>query len=67
MFKIGWADQISREMDEAYERLREDRKQYDKETKGQLEEVKNSDWSSAKYLREILWELRYARRKADRP
>ena len=40
---------------------------YDEETKKQLDEVRNSDWHSTKYLREILWELRYARRKADRP
>lgn len=40
---------------------------YDEETKKQLDEVRNSDWHSTKYLREILWELRYARRKANRP
>lgn len=40
---------------------------YDKETEKQLDEVRNSDWHTTKYLREILWELRYARRRAERP
>ena len=52
---------------EALQDLYEDRIKYDEDTNKQLEEVKNSDWSSIRYLKEILWELRYARRKVDRP
>ena len=45
-----------------------DRQQkYDKETERLLKEVANSEWHTTKYLREILWELRYARRMANRP
>ena len=47
--------------------LVKDRVRYDEETEVQLKEVRDSDWHNTKYLREILWELRYIRRRADRP
>lgn len=59
----GLADKFN----QILEKIQNDRDLYDEETKKQLEEIKNSDWGTNRYLREILWELRYARRKANRP
>ena len=59
----GLADKFN----QVIEKIQQDRDLYDEETKRQLKEVKDSDWSVCKYLREILWELRYARRRANRP
>ena len=63
----SYGEEISEKVNDALSRLREDRKIYDEETKLQLEEIKNSDRSTNWYLKEILWELRYARRRANRP
>ena len=59
----GLADKFN----QVIEKIQQDRDLYDEETKRQLKEVKDSDWHTTKYLREILWELRYARRRANRP
>lgn len=66
MFRVK-RDLIDVEIDACLEALQRDRDKYDKETQRMLKEVKDSDWHTTKYLREILWELRYARRRADRP
>ena len=59
----GLADKFN----QILEKIQNDRDLYDEETKRQLKEVRDSDWHTTKYLREILWELRYARRRANRP
>lgn len=41
--------------------------EYDQETQRQLKEIQDSNWDVQDYLKEILWELRYARRTAGRP
>lgn len=63
----SYGEEISEKIDAALKQIQNDRYLYDEETKRQLEEVRNSDWHTTKYLREILWELRYARRRAERP
>ena len=60
-------EEISEKIDDILKQIQNDRDRYDEETKRQLKEVRDSDWHVTKYLREILWELRYARRRADRP
>ena len=69
MFKRrkDWGEAITDEIDRALAKIKEDRIKYDEETKLQLEEIKNSDRGTNWYLKEILWELRYARRMARRP
>lgn len=65
--KKDWGEDITDKIDRAIAKVKEDRIKYDEETKRQLKEVKDSDWHTTKYLREILWELRYMRRRANRP
>ena len=65
--KKDWGEDITDKIDRAIAKVKEDRIKYDEETKLQLEEIKNSNWETNDYLREILWELRYARRMARRP
>jgi polyhydroxyalkanoate synthesis regulator phasin len=60
-------EEISEKIDDILKQIQNDRDRYDEETKRQLKEVRDSDWHVTKYLREILWELRYARRRAERP
>lgn len=64
--KSYW-EEMSEEVNGIFEQIQNDRDLYDEETKIQLKEVRDSDWHNTKYLREILWELRYMRRRADRP
>lgn len=54
-------------IDDILKQIQNDRDRYDEETKRQLKEVRDSDWHVTKYLREILWELTYMRRRAERP
>ena len=63
----SYGEEISEKLDDIFAKMKEDRIKYDEETKLQLEEIKNSDRSTNWYLKEILWELRYARRIARRP
>ncbi len=49
------------------ETLQSRQQEYDEETKEQLAEIVCFNWDTNRYLKEILWELRYARRRADRP
>lgn len=63
----SYGEEISEKIDACLKAQQEEREKYDEETKRQLKEVKDSDWHTTKYLREILWELRYARRMARRP
>ena len=65
--KKDWGENITDKIDRAIAKVKEDRIKYDEETKLQLEEIKNSDREMTWYLKEILWELRYMRRKANRP
>ena len=65
--KKNWEQDIRERIDICIKGLCEDRIKYDEETKLQLEEIKNSDRSTNWYLKEILWELRYTRREANRP
>ena len=65
--KKDWGEDITDKIDRAIAKVKEDRIKYDEETKLQLEEIKNSDRDTNWYLKEILWELRYARRMARRP
>lgn len=67
MIKGSWEEEFDHKFDRALEALKKDRNRYDEETKVQLKEVRDSDWHTTRYLREILWELRYMRRKAGRP
>ena len=60
-------EDLADKFNQVIEKIQQDRDLYDEETKRQLKEVKDSDWHTTKYLREILWELRYARRRANRP
>ena len=64
---MSWEQDLDDKFDRALEALKKDRNRYDEETKLQLKEVRDSDWHNTKYLREILWELRYMRRRVDRP
>ena len=64
---MSWSKEIDDKFDKAIEALKKNRERYDEETERQLKEVRDSDWHNTKYLREILWELRYMRRRADRP
>lgn len=64
---MSWDKEFDDEFEAALEALKKNRETYDEETKRQLKEIRDSDWHSTRYLREILWELRYARRRADRP
>lgn len=64
---MNWNKELDDEFDRVFKALKKDRDLYDEETKRQLKEVRDSDWHTTKYLREILWELRYMRRRADRP
>ena len=64
---MSWEQDLDDKFDRALEALKKDRNRYDEETKLQLREIRNSDWHTTKYLREILWELRYMRRRVDRP
>ena len=64
---MSWNKELDDEFDRAFKALKKDRETYDEETKRQLKEIRDSDWHFTKYLREILWELRYLRRRADRP
>jgi hypothetical protein len=64
---MSWDKEFDDEFEAALEALKKNREIYDEETKRQLKEIRDSDWHSTRYLREILWELRYARRRADRP
>ena len=63
----SYGEEISEKIGAALKQTQNDRDLYDEETKRQLKEVRASDWHFTKYLREILWELRYARRRAERP
>ena len=63
MIKRSWEV----EFDEALEALKKDRDRYDEQTKLQLDLIKNSDRDVKWYLKEILWELTYMRRRAERP
>ena len=64
---MSWEQDLDDKFDRALEALKKDRNRYDEETEFQLKEVRDSDWHTTRYLREILWELRYMRRRADRP
>lgn len=64
---MSWEQDLDDKFDRALEALKKDRNRYDEETELQLREVTDSDWHTTRYLREILWELRYMRRRADRP
>ena len=64
---MSWEQDLDDKFDRALEALKKDRNRYDEETELQLREVRDSDWHTTRYLREILWELRYMRRRADRP
>lgn len=64
---MSWSKEIDDKFDKVIETLKKNRERYDEETERQLREVRDSDWHITKYLREILWELRYVRRRADRP
>lgn len=64
---MSWEQDLDDKFDRALEALKKDRNIYDEETKRQLKEVRDSDWPTTRYLREILWELRYMRRRANRP
>ena len=63
----SYGEEISEKIDDILKQIQNDRDLYDEETERQLKEVRDSDWHITKYLREILWELRYARRRANRP
>ena len=63
----SYGEEISEKVDCILKKIQDDRAAYDEETKLQLEEIKNSDRSTNWYLKEILWELRYMRRRANRP
>mgnify|MGYP003302128281 CR=1 FL=1 len=63
----SYGEEISEKIDACLKAQQEERKKYDEETKLQLEEIKSSNWGVQEYLREILWELRYTRRMANRP
>ena len=63
----SYGEEISEKVDGILKQIQNDRDLYDEETKRQLKEVRDSDWHNTKYLREILWELRYMRRRANRP
>ena len=63
----SYGEEISEKIDDILKQLQNDRDLYDEETERQLKEIRDSDWHPTKYLREILWELRYARRRANRP
>ena len=63
----SYGEEMSEKVDCILKKIQDDRAVYDEETKLQLEEIKNSNWETNEYLREILWELRYARRMARRP
>lgn len=63
----SYGEEISKKVDDILKQIQNDRDLYDEETEKQLKEVRDSDWHATKYLREILWELRYARRRANRP
>ena len=47
--------------------LFKERHDYDNETDKMLHDIKTSRLSTDEYLREILWELVYQRRRMDRP
>lgn len=55
------------DFNEIIEKYGEKRKNYDEETERILQDIKNSNWEVRDYLREILWELTYARRRSRRP
>lgn len=63
---MSWNKERDNEFDRALKAFKKDMETYDEETKRQLKEVRDSDWHTTKYLREILWELRYMRRRANR-
>ena len=63
----NYGEEVSEKIDCILKELQNDREMYDQETKRQLKEIQDSDWSVCKYLREILWELKYAGRMRRRP
>ena len=67
MIKRSWEVEFDHKFDEALEALKKDRDRYDEQTKLQLDLIKNSDRDAEWYLKEILWELTYMRRRAERP
>ena len=65
--KVNQGENISDKIDGMMKKRSKDKAAYDEETKLQLEEIKNSDRDTNWYLKEILWELTYMRRRASRP
>lgn len=65
--RLNYNDKLSADIDAVMAKIQEDRKEYDRQTGEILRSVSNSDHEPKEYLREILWELIYARRKAERP
>lgn len=63
----SYGEEISATIEQAIQELSDSRRAYDEETDKQLKEIKNSDWPVEHYLREILYELRYAHRREERP
>ena len=63
----SYGEEILPTIEQAMKELSDSRRSYDEETDKQLAEIKNSDWPVERYLREILYELRYARREKERP
>ena len=64
---MSWEQDLDDKVNRDLDALKKDRDRYDEETEVQLKEVRDSDWHTTRYLREIIWELRYMRGKADRP
>ena len=60
-------ESIAEAYNNALSDLFKERRDYDKETKDILSNIKTSRVSTEEYLREILWELTYQRRRMDRP
>jgi hypothetical protein len=67
MIKRSWEEELDHKFDRALEALKKDRDRYDEQTKIQLDLIKNSDRDIKWYLKEILWELTYMRRRTERP